>query len=300
MRSVVWTGLGLAFVTAVAGGLVFAGQQCGPLDRSGCVAAFTVADMTGLGDTVAVAPNAKGQIWVAGSRYAGRRHSGALDPSIVIALLDAGTGAEITRLFPSDTGTPTQMTLSPDGARIAIANSTILMHSADLIVLDAEGETLWSREFDEYDVVPDAEGRAFALSFGPEGELFADPLAFNAQGEPIAPQAVGRRWIEAGSAGVALPAGFVPWTYATVARSSDGMREAVLVRRFDRGAGARAVLAVRDVATGATIVRHEIGDDLNAALAWDPLGRGVIVARAGALQAGAGTQLRIYAVEAKP
>ncbi|GEM_PF-6220645 len=300
MRSFVWTGLGVAVVAAVAGGVVFAAQPCGPLDQSGCVATFTVADMTGLGDTIAVAPDAEGGIWVAGSRYAESLHSGGLDSSIAVALIDAGTGAEIKRLSPSDTGTPLQLALSTDGTRVAIANSTIFTHSADLIVLDAGGETLWSREVDEYDVVPDAEGRAFALAFGPDGELFADPLAFDAQGDPIDPQPVQRRWIEAGSAGVALPAGFVPWTYATLARSSDGSREAVLVRRFDRGAGARAVLEVRDVTTGATVVRHEISDDLNAALAWDPLGRGLIVARAGVFQAGAGTQLRIYTAEAQP
>lgn len=299
MKRVLGVGLALAAI-GVAGAIVVAAQPCGPLDRSGCVASFTVSDMTGLGDTIAVAPRDDGLIWVAGNRYAQSGSSRGLSTSIVVALIDVASGSEITRLVPTETGTPIQLALSPDGTRLAIANSTIYTHSADLVVIDSAGETLWTKAFDENGVVPDAEGHALALEFEADNTLFAEPLAFDPDGEAIEPMPVERRWIGATEVGVALPEGFVPWTYATAALSPDFTQEAILLRRFDIGSGPRAILEIRDISTAAIVVRHEIGEDLNAALAWDPLGRGVIVARAGAFEAGAGTQLRVYSAEARP
>lgn len=299
MKRVLWGGIGVVAIAAVAGGLTFAGQPCGPLDRSGCVASFKVADMTGLGDTLAVASGEDGLIWAAGVRYTESGRSQTQDIRLVVALIDVETGAEVRRLSPSDTGFPIQLAVSPDGSRVAVANSTIYVRSTDLLVLDQQGETLWSRALDEYDLVPDAEGHAVALAFDADGALFADPLSFDAQGDPIDPQPVDRRWIEATEVGIDMPDGFVPWTYATTAISPDETREAILVRRFDRGTGVRAILEVRD-RSGATLQRHEIADDLTAALVWDPLGRGVIVARAGPFEIGADTQLRVYTAEVMP
>lgn len=301
---------------ALSGPCGWAGRIAG--DR-GCVGAFTLHDLVVTGDTLAI--DAEGQLVVGGIEYRpGRRHD-RLQAQMVVATIDLEAGAEIARADLGMQGRPEQLRLSPDGTRMAVSCNAL--YTCDLpggnesresrvMLFDRKGERQWFAGIEHRHAPPDADGRAFEMGFSASGNVVFAHVAFDAEtggviltrqqplpGPTVRLPAGDEVRVGETSLALDLPAGFIPFLRFDGAWSPEGERIAILARRFSGPGEVRAAIRIHDMATGRLLAAHDIDRDLAPAILWHPQRDAVIVALAGEVAVGAGSELRFYAAGAR-
>lgn len=297
----------------IAGAFWVIASPCGSIGNDGCEAALHLRDIVVTGDAMVV--DGGGRLRVAGVHYRdGPRNR--LNAAMVVVRLDPETGEEIDRLDVGYEGMPDQLRLSPIGEGFAISCNAVYVcdlpggdrpRETEAAQFDKAGKLSWATGI-AYDVAPpDSEGRAFELGYSASGQvLFAHVAHLVETGEVILTR---QQMLESPSGVLAaadgeahgglaqkldLPPDFIPFLRHRTAISPDGMRIAVLARRFSGPGRVRAAIRIFDITSGALLARHDIAQDLAPALLWHPRRDAVIVAEAGAVAENAGTSLYFY------
>lgn len=217
-------------------------------------------------------------------------------------------------------GRPEQLRLSPGGTRMAVSCNAL--YTCDLpggtepretrvMLFNREGVRQWFAGTHHRNAPPDADGRAFELGFSRSGNVVFAHVAFDAatgaviltRQQPLPGPTVrlpAGDEVPVGDTALALdlPTGFLPFRRLDSARSPEGERIAILARRFSGPGEVRAAIRIHDLATGRLLAAHDIDRDLAPAILWHPQRDAVIVALAGEVAVGAGSELRLYAAGA--
>lgn len=300
---------------ALSGSCGWAGRMAGD---GGCRGAFTLHDLVVTGDTLAI--DAEGQLIVGGIDYRPGRRPGRLQAQMVVATLNPGTGAEIARADLGMQGRPEQLRLSPDGTRMAVSCNAL--YTCDLpggdepresrvMLFDRDGARQWFAGIQHRNAPPDADGRAFELGFSASGNVVFAHVPFDVTAgsviltrqQPLPDPNVrlpagDEVRVDDTSLALNLPAGFIPFRRLDSTRSPDGERIAILARRFSGPGEVRAAIRIHDIASARLLAAHDIDRDLAPAILWHPQHDAVIVALAGEVAVGAGSELRLYAAGA--
>lgn len=291
------------------------------LARSGCVAVYQISDLTALGRALAFVPGGRSLLAVGGTRLVASSARDGADARAQIVFYDMDAKAELSRVTPRLEGRIDQFAVLPDADRLALTCNPIytcgdraieatedLRGATYVSLISRSGDTHWTVPIRVSEARPDAEGRAFTLDVASDGsEIIAGPVTLDADTGERVMLDTGRSVARSGpidtmstvsmagvTADLDLPQDFVPFTRLQTALSFDGRRVATLSRRFSGRGAVRAILQVWDTASAGRLVRHEIEEDLTAAVVWHPDGNSIVVAVAAAPQIGSQTELRRY------